>query len=278
MSAVIVITSHGDIQVKSSKNPNETEEVEKYRFPRDMTIVSLNAVSPSVPNLLPPKNVAPFVKIVRDNTSIFNGRTSKKDMKNIVKIIREQILEMDDQPEDARTQVHSGNTYYTNDGEIMAYHYHSHELLYKIKTYTNGMIYNKEFLRENSLVKPRSSNWKINLLNSGPTTDEDLMDTLNPSVTSLRSASTRSVNTVTRMKNIIEELHNRGVRKLIIIDLSCSVIRKNLYGLTRRGDRNIALQSRRDESPESPDSISGGKTIRCNKSNDNKKTKKRYKR
>jgi hypothetical protein len=148
MSAVIVITSHGDIQVKSSKNPNETEEVEKYRFPRDMTIVSLNAVSPSVPNLLPPKNVAPFVKIVRDNTSIFNGRTSKKDMKNIVKIIREQILEMDDQPEDARTQVHSGNTYYTNDGEIMAYHYHSHELLYKIKTYTNGMIYNKEFLRD----------------------------------------------------------------------------------------------------------------------------------
>ena len=272
MSAVLVITSHGDIQVRSSKNPNESEEVEKYRIPNDMTIISLNAVSPSIPNLLPPKNVAPFVKIVRDNTAGFNEDTSKKDMKSMVKKIREEIIEMDDQPEDARTEVHSGNTEYTNDGEIMAYHYHSHELLYKIKTYSNGLILNKEYLRENSLIKPRSSNWKINLLNTGPTTDEDLMDTLNPSVTSLRSARTRSVNTITRMKSIIELLYGRGVRKLIIIDLSCSVVRKGEYALTTRGDRNIALTALRDDSPES---IGGKKTVRITKRIN--KTRKRYK-
>jgi hypothetical protein len=156
----------------------------------------------------------------------------------------------------------------------MAYHYHSHELLYRIKSYSNRLVDNKQFLRENNLVKPRSSNWKLNLLNSGPTTDEDLMDTLNPSVGSLRSARTRDEYTVTRLETIIDELYSRGIRKLIIIDLSCSVIRKKQSGITRRGERNVALTEIREESPQSS-SLGGRRTVKKHKRI--KTTRKRYK-
>ena len=188
-TAVLVFTTHGDVQVRNSRDPSLTEEVEKYRIPEGMEIVSLNAVKPSVPNMLPPKNVAPFVRIVRESTENFNDDTEKKEMKEMVKQIKKQIFELDDQPGATAKEVNIRNENYTNDEETMAYHHSSHEFLYSIRTYTNRFITNKEFLREDRLlykedyegenVKLQSSNWKLNLLNTNVKTDEDLMDTLN---------------------------------------------------------------------------------------------------
>ena len=66
MAAVLVITTHGDVQVRKSKKMNMTEDVVTFEIPEDMNIVALEAVPPSIPNLLPPKNVAPFVKIIKE--------------------------------------------------------------------------------------------------------------------------------------------------------------------------------------------------------------------
>lgn len=268
-TAVLVFTTHGDIQVRNSRNPELTEEVDDFFIPEGMEIVILNAVSPGVPNLLPPKNVAPFVRIVRNATSHFNSRSPMKEMKEIVQTIKNQILERDDQPENVAKEIRSANELYTNDGEIMAYHNRSHEFLYKIKTYTKGtksLIPNKEYLREDKLlykindngekIKIKNSNWKLNLLNSDISTDEDLMDTLNPNAGKTRNASSREGNTTTRLETIINELYNRGVRKLIIIDLTCSVIRKKQSGITDRGERNVALTLIKEQSTGS-----GGKKI-----------------
>lgn len=270
-TAVLVFTTHGDIQVKSPTNPELTEEVDKFRVPDGMEIVTLNAISPGAVNLLPSVNVAPFVKIVRDSTREFNDRTTKKQMKDMVKSIRGQIIERDDQPVVAAKAVREKNESFTDDDEIMAYHHNSHEFLYKIRTWTEGLVPNKEYLREDKLlytknyegeyVKLQSSNWKLNLLNSNVKTDEDLMDTLNPIAAVTRTAHLREGSTITRLKNVVDVLYRRGIRKVIIIDLTCSVIRKKQQGVTDRVARNIKLQTIREESPETP-SVGGRKTMK----------------
>jgi hypothetical protein len=279
-TAVLVFTTHGDIQVRNSRNPELTEEVEDFLIPEGIEIVILNAVSPGVPNLLPPKNVAPFVKIIRNATSRFNVRTPMKEMKEIVKTIKSQIFERDDQPENVAKEIRSANELYTNDGEIMAYHNHSHEFLYKISSYTNEQrLPNKEYLREDKLLykngenkKIKNSNWKLNLLNSSVETDEDLMDTLNPNAGKLRTASLREGFTITRLETVINELHRRGIRKLIIIDLTCSVIRNKQLGITDRGERNIAFTLRKEQPTETP--IFGGKkTMKRKRKINNRKRK-----
>jgi hypothetical protein len=281
-TAVLVFTTHGDVQVSSSKNPDLTEEVEKYRIPEGMEIVSLNAVKPGVPNMLPPKNVKPFIRIVRNATEDFNDETEKKQMKEMVKQIKQQIFELDDQPGEVATEVNKKNTNYTNDEETMAYHRTSHEFLYSIRTYTNGIITNKEFLREDKLLykedydgehlKLESSNWKLNLLNTNVKTDEDLMDTLNPNAGKTRVSHEREGYTITRLRNVIDMLYSRGIKKVIIIDLTCSVIRKKQQGVDGRLERAIA----RHATPETPSPVER-ETKRARIGEHINKTIKRYK-
>jgi len=281
-TAVLVFTTHGDIQVKNSRNPELTEEVEKYRIPEGMEIVSLNAVKPGVPNILPPKNVAPFIRIVRDKTAGFNDVTNKKEMKEMVKEIKKEIFELDDQPGEIAAEVNKKNTNYTDDEETMAYHHSSDAFLYGIRTYTGGIISNKEFLREDYLLykknyegetaELKSYNWKLNLLKTNITTNEDLMDTLNPNAGKTRVAHMRKGYTITRLGNVIEELNKRGIKKVIIIDLTCSVIRKKQEGVTSRTERSIA----RHATPETP-SVGGSKTICSKRGCSINKTRKRYK-
>ena len=281
-TAVLVFTTHGDVQVRRSKNPELTEEVEKFRIPEGMEIVSLNAVKPGVPNILPPKNVAPFIKIVREATENFNDETKKKEMKEMVKQIKHKIFELDDQPGVVAKEVNIRNENYTDDEETMAYHHSSHEFLYSIRTYSRGIITNKEFLREDKLlykedyegehVKIQSSNWKLNLLNTNVKTDEDLMDTLNPNAGKLRAAHEREGYTITRLGNVIDELNRRRIKKIIIVDLTCSVIRKKQQGVTVRLERAIA----RHATPETASPVES-ETKRARRGGRINKTRKRYK-
>lgn len=281
-TAVLVFTTHGDIQVRKSKTHGRTEEEEKFTIPEDMEIVSLNAVKPGVPNMLPPKNVSPFIRIVRDATIGFNNNTEKKEMKEMVKQIKQEIFELDDQPGEIAVEINKKNTNYTDDDETVAYHHSSHEFLYGIRTYTKGVITNKEFLREDNLlykkdydrnpVKLQSSNWKLNLLNTNVKTDEDLMDTINRVAGRTREAHARQGYTITRLENVIRELYGRGIRKVIIIDLTCSVVRNKQAGVTSRAERSIA----RAATPETP-SPTGTKTKKGKGGSRINKTRKRYK-
>lgn len=281
-TAVLVFTTHGDIQVRNSSNPELTEEVDDFFIQEDMEIVILNAVSPGVPNLLPPKNVAPFVRIVRNATSQFDNRTPMEQMQRMVQTIKNQIVERDDQPENVAKEIRSANELYTNDGEIVAYHNRSHEFLYKITSYSNELkrfIPNKEYLREDKLLykkgenkKIKNSNWKLNLLNSSVETDEDLMDTLNPNAGKTRNASSREGYTTSRLETVLNELYRRGIRKLIIVDLTCSVIRNKQSGISNRGERNIAFTLHKEQPTETP--IFGGKkTMKRRRKKNNRKRK-----
>jgi hypothetical protein len=262
MAAVVVITTHGDIQVRTDpKNPDRLHNVEKIQLPREMTIVSLNAVPVGSVNLLPPDQIKAFISIVRKNTNGFTEDSTKDQMKDMVELIREEMKELDHQPCEAAKEVHKKNPSFTEDPEILAYHYCSHELLYKMKSYSSRETYNKQFSREDHLlyrinyegkrVMKKNSDWRINLLGKNITQDVDLMDVLNTDVAGLRSKSTRTTSTVTRLSDIIEFLLSHGIRKLILIDLSCSVFRDRLYGISARERRLLRFEDLKEESPES---------------------------
>ena len=300
MAKVVVVTTHGDIQVCNSALTGVTE-ASFYDIPENIDIVSLYAVPANVPNMLPGKNVGDIVRIINENTSPdkFNEATSKKDMVEIVNKIREQIIPINDQVKAVKDQVELRNEVYTDDPETMSY-YHHPDLLYQIDTHPDNRIYNKEFLREEhdirtkeGKLKHRSFNWKINLLH---TTDDkgkpvDLMETLNSNVSALRSAPTRTELTTTRLRNIIEYLRSNGIKKIIIIDLSCNVIRRGQYGISAREERHVAIEHSkrvthlpRSESTSSSDSkgrkrepdrkskgkSKGGKKTRKTRKNKNK--------
>jgi len=274
--AVLAITSHGDIQIEynlldSSAPSYSIIEPVKFTIPYDMDVIGIEVVSPSVPNLLPPKNTRPFMNIIKHITSGFNEHSTVEQMNSMVDEINTRIRELDDQPYDVVEQFRKKNTDYTEDEEVRAYFYHT-ELLYRKNNYKVIQPFNKEYLRENNLItdNKRSSHfydWKINVLNSVPETD--LMSVLNQRVGSLRTATSRDEFTVTRLNKVIEYLYNNGIRKVILVDFSCSVIRKRMDEVTKREERYIALQHNRTR-------VRGGRR-RKNKTKPSKKTRKHSK-
>jgi hypothetical protein len=100
----------------------------------------------------------------------------------------------------------------------------------------------------------------------------DLMDTLNPNAGKTRAAHERSGYTITRLSNVIDILYGRGIKKIIIIDLTCSVIRKKQQGVDGRLVRAIA----RHATPETPSPVKR-ETKRASIGGRINKTRKRYK-
>jgi hypothetical protein len=237
--ATLAITTHGDIQVRPDSEGIDIPIT--YTIPKDMKIIALHVVSPGIPNLLPPENTKNFIDIVKKHTIGFNADSDLVAMKSMLKRIRKELIEVDNQPQEAADEIRKKNIEYTGDEEIKAYFHHA-DLLYYIRNYKTNKPFNKEFLRENNLIRKSGKNmydWKINLLNMKK--PRDLMDDLNPNVSSLRSSRTRSVFTITYLGNVIDYLYNQGVRKIIIVDFSCSVIRKKQSGVSKRTERHVSL-------------------------------------
>jgi len=273
--AVLAISTHGDIQVRFN-NEGISEPI-RYNIPDDMEIISLQVVPPSVPNLLPPKYTRPFMNIIKKETENFNEETTVEEMKTMVENIKTELIKLDEQPGEIENEIRKKNLEYLEDGEIMAY-FHSKDKLYEINNYKKYPPFDKEYLRENVLTtdntrSPFIYDWKINNLNTNHTPLNiynvkgqplpinqlkgkqptvvcpisnvhrckiDLMIDLNPIVESLRQTRTRETFTVTNLSNIIDFLHSKGIKKVILIDFSCSVIRNKTSGINSRGERYLA--------------------------------------
>jgi hypothetical protein len=243
--AVVAICSHGDVQVR--RDP-ETDTLEPLlcSIPEDMDIVILNTVPPAVPNLLPP-TMKPFIDTIVKGSRNFNSRSSIEQMKEIVASTREELIEIDEQPELVAAEVLGKNTEYSEDEEVLAYFWKP-DMLYSMLSSDSGIPpLNKELLRENSSVfasGERRYDWRINLLPKGGAAI-DLMVELNPIVAALKDTDTRDEFSVTSMQALIDYLYARGVRKAIFYDFSCSVIRRKAYGVTPREERFIAYNEAR---------------------------------
>jgi hypothetical protein len=265
--AVIVITTHGDIQVRENKK-NKTYEPLTMNPIRDMEIISLNVVTPGVPNLAPSEIVETGINIIKEETQNFNNSTDKNDMIEIVERMKVRLIENDTQPEEVENEFKNRNPEYIEDEEVVAYRLHD-DSMYSIHDYSLEIPLDKEFLRANIDVFDKPSNerydWKITLLSDS--NEPDLMNTLNPTITALRTSETKKDNSITYFSKIIEYLRKIGKKKVIIVDFSCSVIRRRLYGVSPAQERYARLVAIRHRK--------GGKTNRNkNKRRRNNNTRK----
>ena len=236
-TAVLVITTHGGVKVEFSStiglHPVMTTE------PDGMDIVLLQTAACGVVNMVPPSKVVSYTKVVRDaiNASGFNNNTTKSDMVAMVERIKSEIMGIDNLPPTIAKEISSKTPGYADDPQTMDYHHHNNKF-YNI--YSDKYMIDKRFSRANELTKPGSRDWKVNLLG---TKDEDLMDTLNPNVSSLRKSSKRDELSVLYMRNIIKELQKRGITKLLIFDFTCSVIENDVSDREARHTRRSFMQS-----------------------------------
>jgi len=221
-TAVLVITTHGGVKVTlSSTSGLDTIMTSE---PDDMDIVLLQTAACGVVNMVPPSKVVSYTKVVRDaiNASGFNENTTKSDMVEIVERIKSEIMGIDNLPATIAKEISSKTPGYADDPQTMDYHHHTNKFY---TVYSDKYMIDKRFSRANELTKPGSRDWKVNLLG---TKDEDLMDTLNPNVSSLRKSNKRDELSVLYMRNIINELQKRGIKKLLIFDFTCSVIENDV--------------------------------------------------
>ena len=240
-TAVLVITTHGDIKVEFSSttelhpimiHPIMTAE------PDGMDIVLLQTAACGIVNMVPPINVVSYTKTIRDaiKTSEFNENTTKSDMMSIAERVKVEIMQIDNQPADVAREISSKNTNFSEDPQTIDYHHHNNKF-YNI--YGDKNIVDKRFSRANKLTKPGSRDLKVNLLGAP---NEDLMNTLNPHISSLRNSHKRHEPSVLYMRNIIKELQKRGITKLLIFDFTCSVIENDVSDRVTRHTRRSFMK------------------------------------
>jgi hypothetical protein len=233
-TAVLVITTHGGINVEIEETgvlqPVTTDK------PEDMDIVLLQTAVCGVVNMLESDKVNEFTQVIRDTIkeSDFNNETTQTEMVNIAETIKTKLMQIDDQPAVVAKEIYSKTPGYIDDDETMDYLHHSNKMY---NVYSGKTLIDKEFSRANELTNPNSLDWKVNLLRQLDNREisyEDLMVTLNPNITKLRNSDERKQPSILSMYKIISELQRRGISKVIIIDLTCSVIIQNVSETTTR--------------------------------------------
>ena len=256
-TAVLVITTHGGINVEFTST-GSLQPV-KIDVPDGMDIVLMEAAVCGVVNVVSPINVVSYTKTIRDaiNTSEFNENTTVSDMMSIAKRVKVEIMQIDNQPADVAREISSKNTNFSEDPQTIDYHHHNNKF-YNI--YGDKNIVDKRFSRANKLTKLGSRDLKVNILGA---LNEDLMDTLNPHISSLRNSSKRSVNNILYMHDIIEELEGRGIKKVLIFDFTCSVIENTVSKRQVRETRRSSMKKggtapRKSRKSTRPSKLGGG--------------------
>jgi hypothetical protein len=238
MAAVLVITTHGGINVKIDSETGLQPDTTVV--PENVDVVVMQAAVCGVVNIVPPEKVEFYTSVIRDGVRMlrFCEETSKENMMSIAKKITDLIQKLDDQPDDVAREISARNPNYVDDTETLDYHHHV-DKFYNV--YSDARIIDKRFSRANADTDTSSSDWKINLLG---TPDEDLMETLNPNVSSLRNAGERSELSVVYMRDVIQELRRRRITKIMIFDFTCSVIENQVSERDKRSLRRSSATAK----------------------------------
>lgn len=255
-TAVLVITTHGGINVEFTSTGGL--QPVKIDVPDGMDIVLMEAAVCGVVNVVSPINVVSYTKTIRDaiNTSEFNENTTVSDMMSIAERVKVEIMQIDNQPADVAREISSKNTNFSEDPQTIDYHHHNNKF-YNI--YGDKNIVDKRFSRANKLTKLGSRDLKVNILAD----NEDLMNTLNPHISSLRNSHKRSINNILYMHDIIEELEGRGITKVLIFDFTCSVIENTVSKRQVRETRRSFMKKggtapRKSRKSTGPSKLGGG--------------------
>jgi len=230
-TALIVITSHGEIPI--TKDPITKENI-PYTFiiPNEISsITKLSVIAPGVCNITNTEDVDDFVKRLMEkikDPNEYNGLLTdpinylnflaqfNKEIEN--QVVMETIKEKHAKTENYDPTVHDDYVYHINKRYNVTQYKSDDEMLNKVYTRNNRTDLNisawdHQMILVNALGKP------------------DLFIEIN-------GKSFQDKNSELVFSNVVEFLKNKGVKNIILIDLSCSVFESEAT-ISKRDERGI---------------------------------------
>jgi hypothetical protein len=203
---IAVVTCHGVITIdKSDNKPN------LFKIPDNMKVIKMSAVTHGVCNFTTPEDVNKFIKMILHKKNkkdlqkgLKNPEKYTKTLSNLYKEIEEDTVK-DTMAASSDSNTHIRNTYI-----------HHRDKSYEIITYNRKHPYmiNKEYIRNNK-SEQNSSGWDYGIFCLNVEGKPDLM-------TKLKGRTYADKDTNVYLEEIVEFLHDKGVKEIILIDLSCS--------------------------------------------------------
>ena len=205
-SVIVVITCHGVIQIEKSNN-----QPKLFKIPNDMKIVKLSAVTPGVCNMTIDDDVNEFIDLILDKKKKKEMKEGLENPEKYAKTLGELYKKIEKETvENLYTESPDSNT-------ILRKTFIQHrDKSYKIVTYNQkhpNMI-NKEYVRNNK-NEQNSSKWDYGIYCLNVNGKPDL-------ITKIKGRTYRDKDTSIFLNEIIDFLHQQGVKEVILVDLSCS--------------------------------------------------------
>jgi hypothetical protein len=230
-TALIVITSHGEIPI--TKDPITTENI-PYIFiiPNEIsTITKLSVVAPGVCNITNTEDVDDFVKTlmekIKDPNEYNALLTDPINYLNLLvqinkeiekEVVTQTINVKNTKEDDYDPTVHDEYVYHLNQR-------------YNITQYkSDDEMLNKVYTRNNKTELNRSA-WDHQMILVNAEGKPDLF-------TEINGKSFQDKNSELVFSNVVEFLKNKGVKNIILVDLSCSTFESEI-AISKRDERSI---------------------------------------
>ena len=208
-TVVLAINTHGYIVL------DETTHEPEIFTPEGIEIVKIAAVVPGVCNILSPSTVTQNIKLVSELTTEFckDKNINDVDLEGLGNYINETLKynqhDFSEIEKSVRQTIARGESV----DNVSADHVHASDKGFQIKNFSNTPMINKWYMRSNSDIAPKHHDWKMAIVNlHGAKID------FMPYV----SRDLRSGDHSTNIQKIIDTLKGFGVKRLLVVDFSCS--------------------------------------------------------
>jgi hypothetical protein len=228
---ILLITTHGEVRL------DEKGEVQKFTIPKDMTIIrSMSSVIGEC-NIVSEPMVNDYIKSVNNNFKYLLDTTNLPKQILGVNLVTKDIRSIDTEhlPTNILQEIKIGEKVgEKKDLDIYKTYNYGFDRAHTIKVVTgNQEIMNKIYTRTSD-EQPTEYDWVIKPLNL-----EGEPELLNFFTSYLNRAKRGKVNEIITLENIVEFLYSKGVKTIIIFDISCTTIRdQEGYDISEREVRN----------------------------------------
>jgi hypothetical protein len=224
---ILLITTHGEVRL------DEKGEVQKFTIPKDMTIIrSMSSVIGEC-NILSEPMINDYIKSVNNNFKYLLDTANLPKQMLGVNLVTKDIRSIDTEhlPTNILQEIKVGEK---RDLDIYKRYNYGFDRAHTIKVVTgNEEIMNKIYSRT-SVERPTEYDWVIKPLNL-----EGQPELLNYFTSYLNRPKRGKVNEIITLENIVEFLYSKGVKTIIIFDISCTTIRdQEGYDISEREVRN----------------------------------------
>jgi len=205
-TVIVVVTCHGLITIDKSDN-----EPNLFKIPDNMKVIKMSAVTHGVCNFTVPEDVNKFIKMILHKKNKKDLQKGLKNPEKYTKTLANLYKEIEeDTVKDTMAASSDSNT------DIRDTYIHHRDKSYEIITYNHKHPYmiNKEYVRNNK-TEQNSSGWDYGIFCLNVDGKPDL-------ITTLKGRTYADKDTTVYSEEIVGFLHEKGVKEIILIDLSCS--------------------------------------------------------